>query len=514
MPEPLQMDPRLAPFFEKDKKRCHFSSVISATLRGTWALLTALLYMLLQLWGNAELSLFSYAGWAVLILLALVALIFVTNFVRWRKTFIYFDEENLVVDRRLKLSAHKQMMRPRTIASTNLKQSLLDRLFGTYRLQFDIDSAATADKTDFQLVFSKRTAEALKGELERRRALYGQPAATAADNGAAVAYAPPVAEMEVIRKFSFGQVVRHAILTTPMWSIIYTVISVPLMLLFLLGDLSLQNLTFASLLTVILALWPVLLQTVAPFFRYYGFTLSRRGKEVIVTCGLLTKQNFTLPLDKTNAIFISQPLLARFFGYGYGEIINVGMGDSEQGIRPAFSLLVPMAELQVLLAQVAPQFDMRSKIGRQQASPRAALPVLLLHYGLWGLALLAVSGIFSLWWLGVLVLLFLEGAAIASWKTKGLFQTEDMIVITSGVFARKMVITYYAKLQNIRYNCSLLARRAGVVHGMVTILAGVGHRTNSIGYFRAEEFEYIAQSMLRHENNLYVGPAARPAGQL
>lgn len=475
------------------ERRCHFASVIISTLKATWMIIVVLLvnfFRQIQQAAAAGIPSFMLllSGAALVLVLGAIFLIYT---LRWRRTYVYFSGHDFIVERRLAISQSKTTLRPETVASINVQQSLLERVFRVSRLQFDINSAANADETDFDLVFDTETALAIKREMERLRALVGEGIA-AEDNTAA---APA---LTVLRRFSGWEVARHALLGTPLWGIVYTLISVPLLLATMLDDVSGRSLNLGTLFSILIAVGPMLSQTVSPFFRYYGFTLARQGADrVVISCGLLTKRQFTLPLEKTNAIVLRQPFLSRAFGLAYGEIINVGMGDVEEGISPAFCLITNVREMNELLYHVAPQFIIDCDI---IASPRPALPLQLLRNAVPGAVVLAVSSCFGLWWAGLLFLLLLLVCAWASWRTKGLSLMHDRLAITTGIFAKRTIVTFYARLQNLRMASGPLARRRGLAHGAVTILSGVVNRNNSIGYFPTTAFSIIAGEMLRFDS--------------
>lgn len=81
---------------------------------------------------------------------------------------------------------------------------------------------------------------------------------------------------------------------------------------------------------IALVFFPAVYQFIRPFFLYHHFRVRKHGDHLYVSYGLISTQHFSLPLDKTNGIIIRRPMLARLFNLCYGEIINVGMGDSEE----------------------------------------------------------------------------------------------------------------------------------------------------------------------------------------
>lgn len=473
-------------------RRCHFAAPLIATLKGTWAIIVFLIVTFFR-----EISALKSAGtlllFAALGLVVLLLLILVFNVLRWRRIYIYFSGRDLVVERRLAISQSRTTLRPESVASINIQQGVLERLFRVSRLQFDLNSAATADKTDFDLIFSTAVALAYQQELERLR-MTAEVAADPVQQDMRAA-----SEFLILRRFTCKEVARHALLGTSLWSIFYTLVSVPLYFSLSLEEALAEGMDLSMLIGLVIAFGPVFSQMISPLFRYYGFTLARLGNDrVQISYGLFTRRQFTLPLAKTNAIVLRQPFFARLFGLSYGEIINVGMGDAAEGIAPAFCLLTDVREMSLLLDQIAPQFRLEQDI---LASPKKALPISLLRYAPWALAGVAAAVLFARWWIGLIWFCLLMVSALFSWRTKGLCLMEDRLAICNGIFNKRTIITFYAKLQSLKIVDNPLARRLGLAWGVATILAEAASRTNTIGCFSAAELDSIAEKMLCYDSN-------------
>ena len=78
---------------------------------------------------------------------------------------------------------------------------------------------------------------------------------------------------------------------------------------------------------------------------------------------------------------------------------------------------------------------------------------------------------------------------------------EDRLAICNGIFGKRTIITFYAKLQSLKIVDNPLARRLGLAWGVATILAEAASRTNTIGCFSAAELDSIAEKMLCYDSN-------------
>ena len=84
------------------ERRCHYATFIINTLKAVWAVLAAIVAIVIQSGTSEEVisDALSQSFWIFIVLVAFVIFALVINFIRWRRTFIYLDEENLVVDKR------------------------------------------------------------------------------------------------------------------------------------------------------------------------------------------------------------------------------------------------------------------------------------------------------------------------------------------------------------------------------------------------------------------------------
>lgn len=484
--------------------RNHFSIVVTNTLKYTWAILLVVVFNVM---GDMDvesmeavdllMSLLMVAG-----LLALVGVIFLFQWLRWRRTYIYIEDGQLVVDQRFKINQNKTTVKLSSIASVNLTQSILQRLFGTYGLQLDINSTVTAEKTDFQLAFKQDVALALRQQLmnEARVEPSFEDRAAPAPDAAATVFMDAASMRPVIPVVSFtpGQVVRHCLLSSSLGSLVAGLVVLgSLWIGSLFDDTLVISWDIGSLIMLVIVVGPVLAQSITPFFRYYGFTASQYDNRMVVTYGLLTKQQFTLPLDKTSGILIRQTWLSRLAGLSYGEILNVGMGSEEQKQSPVFCLMMPKPQLDAVVAAVAPAFAMTEK---PVPSPKAALWPILLKCGLWALPALVGTILAGVWWVGGIATAILLLIGLLSYKTKGLALSGRTMAISGGLFAKRTLILPYSRIQNMQMTCGPVSRRLNLRKGSVTLLAGALYRNQRIGYFSEEAYGTIMDRMVTHQS--------------
>ncbi|HHY83903.1 MAG TPA: PH domain-containing protein [Clostridiales bacterium] len=485
--------------------RNHFSIVLVNTLKYTWFFIVMLFFNLLQDKDEAPGKEFDYIGFSILmasILIAVFLVVLLFQFIRWRKTYISINDGQLIVEKRYKIMNNKTTVKLSSISTVNLKQNILHRIFNVYNLQLDINSAVTAEKTDFNLVFNREMAFEFKRLITELNSgnepyPYGTGITDETPDKPGAFGNDESGQMPVV-SFPFSKVARHCIMSVTITGILISIAVYAGVILGLLfpeeGEVVSELDKIVALLIVIV---PLFLQFISPFFRYYGFMVKKQNNRMIISYGLFTKQQYTLPLEKTSALIIRQTMLSRLFDLYYGEILNVGMGDEENKESPLFCLMVSKQELNSIIQHLAPEYYITEAI---QPSPNCALMPVMMKYLILALPVFIVSIVFGLWPAGLVWLGFIILAAYLSHKAKGLGLQENKVAISSGVFSKKTIIISYSKIQNLSTTYGPVSKRLGLRKGNVTVLASLANKIHPIGYFPINEFERLANYMIEHES--------------
>ncbi len=477
--------------------RNHYSKFIVDTIKTVWALILIAVVNFTGSNGLSEAAEDIGAIGGILIglgALLIAAVLMLINFLRWRRTKIIIDEDELIIDRDFKINKKVTTIRLSSIATVNLQQGIPDHIFNTYRVQLDINSSVTAEATDFNLVFDKETAEKVKAILVGDIRLKGQyeHGETIEEVPAAEMPAVPPKQKELIYQFTDGQVLRHCLLSVSVSAV-----------LVLLGTLIPVIISFKNMAAAALGIFPILFivvplfwSQISPLINYYGFKIERDEEHAIVSYGLVTRRQYNLPLDKTNAIVLYQPLIARIFGYYYGDIVTVGMGDQENNGTPIFCLLLKKDEIFEIVRRLDPSMQVN---GFGESSPKSALIPIIIKYMFITLPAAVASFFFipaKFFWAPVLVLAFMAFAAYLSYRTKALAVLDDKLVISSGVFRKKIAIIPNRKVQTVEKRSGPVSRRFGISHGKACVLGPMRYRENYIGYFDNRRFDGVFEKIV------------------
>ncbi len=498
----------------KTRFRNHISIILEQTgaaIAGLFILAATAVFQSLDEITSEDIS--ALTDRSLLILLSVTALLLfsvLSQVFVWSKTYISI-EENAVVIEKGSINKKKNTIGIRNISNINLEQNLLEMILGTCKVKLDTNSLSTADSTDVKIVLKKADAlwfqQTVTEKLEAGRA--------GMDAGAVRGENPGEGETYDVRA-DIGDIISHGVFSI-------SVVSVALLLLVIVGTVfsvkeflddpgvigTIAGGTAAVVIAVLIAgsaLW----DTVKDFVKYYDFRAKRRDDKIYIKYGFLKKVEYTIPVDKIQALKLRQSFVARIGGRYMAEIVNVGMGDDQEE-RHSFLVLYCTPEklkerLLLLLPEYARTVDQPVERIPYGAWAAWSLPatvylavVLCCSYlcsfildgqmssDAYRLPVLLVTVAFILGMPVVLLLVY---------RTAGVGMGGHFLKITRGYFGKEIISVKYGKIQYVEFKQNLIAKAWGIKKGEIHLLAASDNACHSIPYFTGNKEEIIKRGML------------------
>ncbi len=497
---------------EQNKFRCH-ASIIIENLGGAFWFVVLMLFSsfddvteLFTLFADGKITFFqALAGSGVI--LGIILLILLYNFVVWRKTWISIDNEAIVIEKNL-LNRKVNTIGMKNISNINMEQNIFERIVGTYKIKLDTNSATTADQTDVKIVLSKEKAEWFKQQVMQR--MNEETEENVAD----------VQEYDV--EYKAKDIIMHCVYTA-------NPIAVIICITFIIGcaiALSCVNTgtvlldgivnVLGSVLAVVVVLWSVIQSLIRDFFVYYGFKAKRHENKIYLSHGLLKKRQYTIAVDKINAVKIEAPVVSRILGRQFVKVICIGVGD-EENENSMLLLSEKTVDMEKKLAVLLPEF----LIPRPNVIPREKNSMWgpWVAYGFCVVIWVAIAVAFGIvnvlqienMWIRAAIIagaiLILIMVALSTWfnyKTCGIGLEEDNLLIIMGSFHKSSIWIPYTKIQELQYSQGPIARRFGYASGMVSILASMLESFHATSCFKIEVFDAIREQMLQRKGKHHV----------
>lgn len=454
----------------------------------------------------------------ILFLLIVIAL----QLAVWSKTYISLQDNAIVIERNT-LNKKKNTIGIRNISNINTEQNLFEMLLGTCKVKLDTNSRSTADSTDVKIVLKKADALAFKQEVARRirdaeagsrQDFSAQSAGTPGDvlKEDSLISAGDAAETEDYDvRSDLGDILQHGFFSV-------NVLSVAVIILGIAGAAgavaqvigkpdAAQSLIGAAsgIIVAVLIVMSALWDTVKDFVRYYDFRAKRRGDKIYIRYGFLKKVEYTVPVNKIQALKLRQSFVARMGKRYMAEIVNVGMGDDNEEKNSFLILYSTEAKLKERLAALLPEFldGAGAEVGRQPSSVWAAWAFPAVVYtaiaGTCAAVCSAAMPEYSRWGLPGFAALevCLVIGMILKYLTEGSLAEKDFLKLSKGYFARSYLIVRYRNIQYVRFAQNPLAKACGIRKGEIHLLASSANTSHSIPYFKGNGEEIIKEGMLR-----------------
>lgn len=501
---------------ETNKMRCHFSIIFEKT--GSFLVFWVILALnwiddIIDVFTSPDFDIAALAH-VLPICLGLVLLLFFImgyQFLVWRKTFIYLDGDTFVIERNT-LNRKKSTFAISSIANINLEQNLWERLIGTYRLKLDTDSFSTSNSTDVSIVLSAKKADTLKKELLTLMNRDSAPKASdCADNE--MSETTEASKECLVPYASTSEVLSHcffSISTALLFFALAVIVGLPLLSHF--ADISFWDIisendasSSGRFLAVLLLVITYGYSLVKQLLSFYHFCCFRQGNDLIIRYGFFRKQDFTIPLERINAIRIVQPPLARLTGRMQAQLICIGIGDSDTE-KPQLTLCMKKEKFFAHLQELLPEFSTDSAREVHKLPKGSGITYLLsclfflvcFSAGFW-IAILSMtdgdSMDASLFVTYGIVFLFILLYQLLHYFSMGTCLDEKQLVIHNGTFQKQTWLIPYHKIQFVNFHQNPLCRLFNIAKGNVLILASLGDNVLSLPFIHRNEIPRLQQEL-------------------
>lgn len=525
-----KIDNNMKPSTEIVKMRNHFTYIFEQ-MWGIIVLIAALLFssddsfrLALELFsqGNIVEGLIALGSTTIILI---IICIWCIN--RWYKTTITVSEGTVTIERRT-LNRYVNAIAVQNISNINLEQNLFEILMGTYKLKLDTNSLSTANATDVKIVLKKKDAYAVKNLIMAMMKEIAQSTDEMVQSkGVTMAGAEEIQNnadvsldidmMEDMGEdfydvtYSIKEIVVNCLVDTSISLILFSVIffissivtAVATMgrgesIVVSIGGLMVQILLAGSMITALVKAW----------MNDFRFRAKRYKDKIYVSCGLIKRRKYAVPVDKINAICFQATFLGRLSKRAFVKVINVG-GEDEDVDGMKILLAGTQEELRQRLAILLPEYVFPEQ-QQMQRQPGRVLVKELINFAVF-LGIFSVSAYIGicvgmhdklpsffgwLWWVATIGLyVFFVILSLLAYQVNRLAVTQEYLMISRGMFAKTVVSIPYRKIQYICYSQGPMDRVLQVQRANVSILASMMSQNQGTGTFPVENYEMLNERL-------------------
>ncbi|MHC1684633.1 MAG: PH domain-containing protein [Clostridiaceae bacterium] len=383
------------------------------------------------------------------------------SIVRWLNT-EYYIKDNILIYKTGIFERSKQEIPFDKINTIDINKNLIDRIFGVCTVK--VDSGSTAlKKSEFNIKVQYEIAEKLRDKILDAKN----------DNMDHKVFEEHKNEEPIKKVITIKEIVIYAITKSKLaWSIggyfavmnfaddleIFTKTSVVNNLMdsininksFLEDKIKLIGIIIGLILFIYIIV--TLLSIVFEIVKFYNFTIQVKDKSFNISYGLLSKKEYSIPIEKIHALKYKQGILQQLLGVYMLEVITIGYGDEVN----EKAILYPIANNKVkeeILAKILPEMIYS---GQVKTPPKSSIKRFVFIRVLIPLIILIpmyffIKDIPSVFKLAAISIVTLIGILLGylNYKNTSLGITKKIIITTCGGLTKTTTLIKQSSVQSI-----------------------------------------------------------------
>lgn len=491
----------------EEKFRCH-PSIIAEKI---WGVITALFFIFITVLDDVEEIVRRGLSSENLLItggvFVVLTLILIYNIIVWAKTFITIEGNTIVIQRNT-INSKVNTFGIKNISNVNLEQNIFERIIGTYKIKIDTDSLSTANSTDIEIVLSKKNAYDFKNKVislmnsEKLKNIQVDKSNMGDIEIENESYLEDEnIEYDIV--YSVNDVLKHCFYNLSIFGFIFNVAMVCFVVFISIKVDGSEGFVAVGLIAITSCI-SILKFFVGDLFKYYKFSIKREKDKLYISYGLFRIKKFTVPIDRINALNIKQSAISRVFKRYQSDIVTIGVGDNDtEGSQILLSSNKEdfIKNMKILLPELSLDEDL--KLERESKNHHIIkIANIIIGMSICSLILVAIYMVDTTvpWTIYLLVDLFIFLILVLftylSYITRGVYMGEENMAVSWGIFAKKISIIKYEKVQYINVKETPISSRFGLCNGELHILASFGNDVRTLGYYDGNLFEKIKEKIL------------------
>ncbi len=455
-----------------------------------------------------------YLFLALLVVAAALAIALAFCTFKWAYTYLIIENDALICQsgKFIKRSTSVPFDKINTI---DLGQNLFERLVGTCRLKIDTGayskSSENHNKSEVNLVFKLEDSEKIRSFILSQAAIGSSEEADAKGKKIIENKEPHWAVQAKMSDFMLYGFTSSSVfkLFCILLLVFCFVIELPSGISEYLMDAVLKfaesAIGFVELYSIIstvlfIALASICLSLITKIFtiiwsavRFYGFSVAREGRNVIVRYGFFTKKNYTLQVRNIHAVVVHQNMIQQIVGLCSVSAVCIGFGDEESETEVLFPI-IKKRKLNELLSVILPEYVTEMNLRPRRKAGivfHAVIPTIL--WSTAGIIFCALCSFImdSIIYVSILILIIVlcrMANGILSYFHNTIDWNDRVISVQDGGFTKTVYRIRTDAVQEIQLKTNPIKQRLGIgsyyVHFHGPVLNNTSYSSNISGdYF-------------------------------
>lgn len=384
----------------------------------------------------------------ILLFILCIILITIYSFLKWYNTYIYFNKESFIIERG-KLFKNKTTIHTKDIASINIKQNILEKIFKCANIKILLNT--NENTYSGKLIFKYKDAMKIKNNIFKNEE-----------------------EIQSLINFNTKDVLRHIFLNANILVLIILLLIYIPVICETLKEVTVVNIIIL-IITTIIFVTGIIFKALKTILNYSGFKVNRNNNYIKISHGILTTYKYNVPVNKINAVIIKRSLQARIMGYYLVEIVNAGLSDNEDE-KTIVSLYVNRNNLNLIFNDILSEY--KNSINLEKETKIA--PCIINSIPLIIICIIFVKPLLIL----LIILIYLVH------KTNKIGMNDKFIIIKKGFFLEKINIINIKKIEMITFEKNIGASFTNLWQVRINIVSNENSTFKS-GYFEKDKLKNI-----------------------
>lgn len=466
-----------------EKFRCHASIIVEKVFQLFWVILI----FMAGIFGDFLEEDAQYSPrdivLACIVAAAVILIPFIYNVLVWRKTWIYIDENAIVMEKNT-INKKKITIAMVNVANVNIERNMFQTLIGTCKVKIETNSVTTDTNADMEIVLN----------VERASALQAKVMSYISEDS----HEPVNIEAEEYNHRDDGagnkEILKHCICTLNVWVIVFVVACVGAIIFF-----TSQGMEWADnedsgsgggiagiISTIVLAVGAIY-SVLNSFLVYYKFMAYREGDRIHISYGFFHKKTHNISVKRINSIKIVSPVIGRIFGTAYVQVICAGIGNDPTEMS-YLTLATSRDKVYDIIHQLIPELSLEDQLLEKiQHPPKNTIKIEAIREIVWIAVLFmgafiaamakdipeAYNKYVGLAICGFVVLQIIY--RILKYRTGGWYVGENTGAFRSGVLTSTIMVFQYKKVEHMKIHKGPLENAFHLNRGDVFFKAELGN---------------------------------------
>ena len=427
-----------------------------------------------------------------------IIITFFTGILSWMRFTYRFENDELRIEYGVFVRKKRYIPFDR-IQSIDLSEGVLQRLFGLVKVQ--IETAGGGGGEEAEAVLTAITKEDAR--------VIQEFVAAAKDPGINTAEAAQ--EKEAIYKITTNQLMLLSLTSGGVGVVISAVFAllsqlddfIPYKRLFGGGieKWALHNLILISIFVFIGFFIAWIIALVMTTMKYANFSVVKTEKDIVISRGLLEKRQITIPLNRIQAIRISENNIRQILGYGTVYVESAGgSAANQEGANVTLLPIVKLQQIRSILEPYLPEYHFRYSF---TPVPKRALLRYIVRSSFVVVPIVIVSLIFLKVWglLSLLILAVVLGNAVLKYKAAGWSLDQQQLSLRFRTMNRITVLMKKNRIQSLEMRESHFQRKRELGTIEANVKSGFGGAGGTVIDIERSDLQKIYDWYSRKKRN-------------